>query len=414
MNKKAGAKPIYKRLWVQVVAGLFVIGAIGNILDPSDQSSDSNFGEVSSAIQDSQDMQEEVEAESSNDSKSSEGSVETQKAESTEKDASSKDALATDTEVEPSVVSTPRTTTLLATLISSLSVEKEVTDGYDRDLFKHWTDSDGDGCNTRYEVLIEESLTPVSVGSDCKLTGGTWVSAFDMTETKDPSTFDVDHFVPLKEAWDSGAWAWDSSTRQAFANDLDYEMSLIAVSASSNRSKSDRDPAEWMPTNKDYWCEYITAWVQVKTRWSLSMDLAEKSKIEEISEDCSGETLDFAPKASTVTAAPSPTKTSTPSPSPSPTQTPTPSPSPTQTAASTPSPEPSPTQTASGGCGPGQVDLNTATIDELKLIKYIDVVRAPLVVDLRPFTSVDQLINVKGIGPTYLQRIKDEGIACVN
>jgi competence protein ComEC len=117
--------------------------------------------------------------------------------------------------------------------------------------------------------------------------------------------------------------------------------------------------------------------------------------------------LDFAPKAATVAAAPSP------SPSQTETSSPSPSPSPTQTATSATSPEPLPTQTASGGCGPGQVDLNTASIDELRLIKYIDVVRAPLVVDLRPFTSVDQLINVKGIGPTYLQRIKDEGIACV-
>jgi competence protein ComEC len=60
------------------------------------------------------------------------------------------------------------------------------------------------------------------------------------------------------------------------------------------------------------------------------------------------------------------------------------------------------------------VDLNTASVDELKLIKYINVVRAPLVIEQRPFTTIDQLINVKGIGPTYLQRIKDEGIACVN
>ena len=232
------------------------------------------------------------------------------------------------------------------------------------------------------------------------------MSAFDLVETSDPSNFDVDHLVPLKEAWDSGAWAWDAKTREAYANDLDYDMSLIAVTASSNRSKSDRDPADWLPTNQDYWCEYITAWVQVKTRWSLSIDKAEKAKIDEVAESCNGETLEFAPKAVTATAAPSPSKSSSPSPSPTPTETKSSTPSPT--------PTPTPTQTASGNCGPGQVDLNTASVDELKLIKYIDVVRAPLVIELRPFTTVDQLINVKGIGPTYLQRIKDEGIACVD
>ena len=332
------------------------------------------------------------------------------------RDESALKGAAAEDVVEPTKVSTNATTTLLMTLVANLEVEQEVGSGYDRDLFKHWSDADGDGCNARYEVLIEESLTPVTVSSGCKLSGGTWVSAFDLVETIDPSKFDVDHMVPLKEAWDSGAWAWDAKTREAYANDLDYDMSLIAVSASSNRSKSDRDPADWLPANKDYWCEYITSWVQVKTRWSLSVDAKEKSKIEEVAEDCSGETLDFAPKAATATAAPapSPTKTSTPSPSPSPTKTSTPSPSPTPTSTSTPSPEPSPTQTSSGGCGPGQVDINTANVDELKLIKYIDEKRAPLVIELRPFTTVDQLINVKGIGPTYLQRIKDEGIACVN
>lgn len=366
---------------------------------------------VPSAIQESQEMQADAKAGSTQENSRQ---AESEAMDSTTDEGGSDGGAQADApsnqSVEPTKVSAPKTTTSLMTLVGNLELEAEVVDGYDRDLFKHWSDADGDGCNARYEVLIEESLTPVKVSSGCNLSGGTWVSAFDLKETNDPSTFDVDHFVPLKEAWDSGAWAWDASTRQAFANDLDYDMSLIAVSASSNRSKSDRDPADWMPPNKDYWCEYITAWVQVKTRWSLSVDSAEKSKIEEVAEDCSGETLDFAPKASTVTAAPSPTKTSTPSPSPTETSSPSPSP----TATSTPSPDPSPTQTASGGCGPGQVDLNTASIDELKLIKYIDVVRAPLVVELRPFTSVDQLINVKGIGPTYLQRIKDEGIACVN
>lgn len=389
-----------RRLLTIAISSLFILTGCA---------SETEFGEVSSAIQDSQEMQTDAKADSSQensplaeseavDSTSDEGGRD----EGAQVESSSAQA------VEPTKVSAPKTTTLLKTLVGNLEVEVEVGDGYDRDLFKHWSDADGDGCNARYEVLIEESLTPVTVASGCKLSGGTWVSAFDLKETNDPSTFDVDHLVPLKEAWDSGAWAWDAATRQAFANDLDYDMSLVAVSASSNRSKSDRDPADWMPPNKDYWCEYITAWVQVKTRWSLSVDSAEKSKIEEVAEDCSGETLDFAPKAATVAAAPSP------SPSQTETSSPSPSPSPTQTATSAPSPEPLPTQTSSGGCGIGQVDLNTARIDELRLIKYIDVVRAHLVVDLRPFTSVDQLINVKGIGPTYLQRIKDEGIACVN
>ena len=386
-----------KKLFALFLAALTLAGCAGQ----------SQEGEVSSAIQDSQEMQSEVKAETSPESSSQDGPDDTEPTSvDSGTDAANSDETVGEEAVEPTKVSTPSTTTLLLTLVGNLEVEQEISSGYDRDLFKHWSDADGDGCNARYEVLIEESLTPVTISSGCKLSGGTWVSAFDLLETNDPSTFDVDHMVPLKEAWDSGAWSWDAKTREAYANDLDYDMSLIAVSASSNRSKSDRDPADWLPTNKDYWCESITAWVQVKTRWSLSIDNAEKAKINEVAEGCSGEELDFAPKATTATATPSPTKTVTPSPSPTPTE--------TKSSIPSPSPTPTPTQTASGNCGPGQVDLNTASVDELKLIKYIDVVRAPLVIELRPFTSVDQLINVQGIGPTYLQRITDEGIACVN
>jgi hypothetical protein len=162
--------------------------------------------------------------------------------------------------------------------IAQLRVEPEFPSGYDRGLFRHWIDADGDGCDTRREVLIAESLTPVSVGAGCSISGGEWYSAFDGVSTTDPSSFDIDHFVPLKEAWDSGAHAWDSGTRQRFANDLDYPGSLIAVSASSNRSKGARDPAEWLPM-PSYRCEYVRTWVEVKLRWNLSADPAEVSAI---------------------------------------------------------------------------------------------------------------------------------------
>jgi uncharacterized membrane protein YhaH (DUF805 family) len=162
--------------------------------------------------------------------------------------------------------------------IAQLRVEPEFPSGYDRDLFGGWRDADGDGCNTRWEVLIAESLTPVSVGAGCSVSGGQWYSAFDGVTTTDPSSFDVDHFVPLKEAWDSGAHAWSSDQRRRFANDLDYPGSLMAVTASSNRSKGAGDPAEWLPM-PSYRCEYVRTWVEVKLRWNLSADSAEVSAI---------------------------------------------------------------------------------------------------------------------------------------
>jgi len=174
----------------------------------------------------------------------------------------------------------------LEALVSQLVVAEEFPSGYDRSLFRHWIDASGNGCDTRREVLIAESTTPVTIGAGCSLTGGTWYSAFDGVTTTDPSTFDVDHFVPLKEAWDSGAHAWDPGTRQRFANDLDFAGSLIAVSASSNRSKGARDPAEWLPPNTAYRCTYLITWVEVKLRWNLSADPREVSAIRSAGASC--------------------------------------------------------------------------------------------------------------------------------
>jgi hypothetical protein len=117
---------------------------------------------------------------------------------------------------------------------------------------------------------------------------GQWLSLFDGVTTTDPSSFDVDHMVPLKEAWDSGAYGWDSATRTAFANDLGYAHSLVAVTASSNRSKSDRDPAQWLPSNEAFLCSYTFRWLAVKYRWSLSIDRAEALQLGRLVSSCSG------------------------------------------------------------------------------------------------------------------------------
>jgi hypothetical protein len=156
-----------------------------------------------------------------------------------------------------------------------LRIEPEHVGGYDRDLFADWYDADRDGCNTRKEVLIAESLDPVQIGSGCSISGGRWFSIYDNVETTDSSKFDIDHMVPLSEAWDSGAWNWNADQRKHFANDLDQPFFLIAVTASSNRSKSDRDPVQWMPPNAGYHCTYVRIWIEIKRAWDLSVDQAE-------------------------------------------------------------------------------------------------------------------------------------------
>jgi len=176
-------------------------------------------------------------------------------------------------------------------LLDLLTVAIEEPEGYDRDLFEHWIDADGDGCDTRREVLIAESLTTVSVGSGCSLSGATWSSAFDGQESAVAGDFDIDHLVPLAEAWRSGARDWTEDRRTSYANDLDDDRSLIAVSDNSNSAKGDKDPADWLPPEIGYHCRYITDWVSVKTRWDLTLDEDERDAIADALADCPAETL---------------------------------------------------------------------------------------------------------------------------
>ena len=165
-------------------------------------------------------------------------------------------------------------------VLSTITVQNEYKTGYSRSLFKHWIDADGNGCDTREEVLIAESLSKPQVDAyGCKVIEGDWVSPYDNVMYTNPSELDIDHMVPLKEAWDSGAWSWTTAQRQTFANDLSDPRALIAVTVGQNRSKSDRDPSNWIPPQKSYVCTYLSEWVAIKARWNLSMDQSEFGRI---------------------------------------------------------------------------------------------------------------------------------------
>lgn len=199
-------------------------------------------------------------------------------------------------------------------LLARLTTMSEHPGGYVRTLFVHWVDADKDGCSTRSEVLIAESRTTARIGDRCSV-AGSWRSAYDGLTTTNPSQFDVDHMVPLKEAWDSGAWAWTAGRRQSYANDLGDWRSLRAVSAASNRSKGDKDPAQWLPPLASFRCTYVTEWVVVKLRWTLSVDTLERTALKRILTGCPAHevTVAILPHA---TASPSPTPTPTPAPTP--------------------------------------------------------------------------------------------------
>lgn len=169
-----------------------------------------------------------------------------------------------------------------------LSLEPKVSGdselSYSRAFFKHWIDEDRNGCDTRKEVLIAEALVKPKVGKKCALVGGVWRSPYDGTFVKDASKLDVDHLVPLKEAWRSGAWAWTPEQRQDFANDLQDSRALVAVTLNSNRSKSDKDISDWVP--KVDTCGYVKDWIAIKARYSLTYDSKEAETLKSFFQRC--------------------------------------------------------------------------------------------------------------------------------
>ncbi|MGW7645495.1 HNH endonuclease family protein [Streptomyces bobili] len=170
--------------------------------------------------------------------------------------------------------------------LAALPVRDEDRTGYERTKFRHWTDADHDSCSTRSEVLLDEAVTAPEQGARCLLTGGSWYSPYDDIYLTVARALDIDHLVPLAEAWDSGASAWTAGEREAYANDLGDVRALIAVSAASNRSKSDQDPATWQPPATGYRCTYATDWIAVKTRWGLAIDTTEHNALTSILADC--------------------------------------------------------------------------------------------------------------------------------
>ncbi|MFE1797675.1 HNH endonuclease family protein [Streptomyces sp. NPDC059517] len=181
----------------------------------------------------------------------------------------------------------------LAEAVQLLPAAAESRDGYQRTSFKHWVDADRDTCHTRSEVLIAESRVEPTIEAGCKVVAGEWYSYYDGVTLTAPGGLDIDHMVPLAEAWDSGAHAWTAARREAYANDLDADRSLVAVTARTNRSKSDQDPADWTPPLADARCTYATDWVATKLRWQLTADDRERAALTELAAACGQETVDY-------------------------------------------------------------------------------------------------------------------------
>ncbi|MEU2236147.1 HNH endonuclease family protein [Streptomyces vietnamensis] len=185
----------------------------------------------------------------------------------------------------------------LVDAVAQIPVADESRAGYTRDKFKHWNAGldPADGCNTRNEVLLSEAIVAPDVAAGCKLSGGVWLSYYDGQEVNDPGKLDIDHMVPLAEAWDSGASAWTPARREAYANDQGAATSLVAVTARTNRSKADQDPAQWMPPLPDAHCRYVGEWTATKLRWGLTVDQTEADALAVYAQACETTVVHYTP-----------------------------------------------------------------------------------------------------------------------
>ena len=120
----------------------------------------------------------------------------------------------------------------------------------------------------------------------CRVETGRWWAPHLGHHLGNPSHVDVDHHVPLKTAHLSGGWAWSSEEKEEYANYLENQAHLVAISARHNRSKGARSPEEWAPPDNSLWCDYPLDWTEVKQRWNLTMTPVESAIVVDMLGTC--------------------------------------------------------------------------------------------------------------------------------
>jgi len=98
--------------------------------------------------------------------------------------------------------------------------------------------------------------------------------------------FQIDHTVPLANAWRSGAWSWTQAQRVAYANDLADKDHLVPILAAVNESKGDRGPDEWKPPKVTSWCRYALDWDRIKAKWHLTATPGEWTALKQMAATC--------------------------------------------------------------------------------------------------------------------------------
>ena len=163
--------------------------------------------------------------------------------------------------------------------------------GYSREKFPHWSDAQEFGwdvsdtsCDARDAALIRDGKN-VRVGDGCDVTSGEWRDPYTGRTYTDPADIDIDHVVPLANAWRSGASAWDEARREQYANDPQV---LLSAEDNANQEKGDKGPEAWKPPNEAEWCDYAVRWIGIKDKYDLSVNEQEKEALKQMLDTCEG------------------------------------------------------------------------------------------------------------------------------
>jgi hypothetical protein len=170
---------------------------------------------------------------------------------------------------------------------------REHASSYDRDAdFGDWVDQ-GRGCNTRAVVLERESLTADTENDNCTVETGRWRSYYNATIYTAAHQLQIDHLVPVKNVWVSGAWQWAQTTRVAYYNDLTDDRTLAAVDIHDNEAKGASSPDARLPPANH--CRYVREYTSIKLRWRLSVTQAEQEAITDVAADCPNAEVRYTP-----------------------------------------------------------------------------------------------------------------------
>lgn len=188
------------------------------------------------------------------------------------------------------IVQTSQYYSLLNWNTYSRSQKDLVIENYDRKMqFGRWiNDPNDDTCfNTRAKVLLRDSDKEVVFKdtNHCIVDSGTWNDPYTGKVFSATTDIQIDHVVPLKNAYMSGAYKWDFRSRCLYANYMGAEFHLLSVNGAENMKKGDKGPDRYMPPNKAHTCSYLKNWLTIKFMWGLKMTTSEAASIGQLIKD---------------------------------------------------------------------------------------------------------------------------------